>query len=246
MLDPRRHHRRRVGRQRRRPELLPQSGPGSGGDHRRCVHEHRRRRLLLQLRRVQRPVRTRCGHQVGESPVRHRIHGDGRDVDGGAARRRGGRSYLQGHRSASPAQVWAAINADTTKGVISECCGDPDKLLHVTPAATPPSAPSAPSAPRSLTARPANRSVTLRWAAPLSTGGAPIVDYRIQRSANGGRTWRTVTDGVSTARRTTVGGLTNGHRYYFRVAARNRVGCRTLVEGRCRPSRRRGRRRRDP
>jgi subtilisin family serine protease len=132
--------------------------------------------------------------------------------------------FLQGHRSANPAQVWAALNADTTKGVISECCGDPDKLLHVVPAWTPPSAPSAPSAPRSLTARPANRSVTLRWAAPLSNGGAPIVDYRIQRSANGGRTWRAVADGVSTVRRTTIRRLTNGRRYHFRVAAKNRIG----------------------
>jgi subtilisin family serine protease len=126
--------------------------------------------------------------------------------------------YLQNHRSASPAQVWSAINADTTRGAISVCCGDPDKLLFVS------SAPGALSAPRSLTARPGDRAVRLSWAAPWSNGGAPIIDYRIQRSADGRRTWTTVADGVSSARRATVGRLTNGHRYYFRVAARNRAG----------------------
>jgi hypothetical protein len=32
---------------------------------------------------------------------------------------------------ATPAEVWASIDAATTKGVLSECCGDPDKLLFV-------------------------------------------------------------------------------------------------------------------
>jgi subtilisin family serine protease len=129
--------------------------------------------------------------------------------------------FLQGHPSATPAQVWAGIDADTTRGVISVCCGDPDKLLHVT---STPQAPSAPSAPQSLTAHPGNRSVTLRWAAPLSSGGSRISDYRVQRSANGGRTWSTVADGVSSARYATVKWLTNGRRYHFRVAATNHTG----------------------
>ena len=53
------------------------------------------------------------------------------------------------------------------------------------------------------------------------------VDHRLPRPAVGGRR-ADLEDGrrigVSSARRATVGGLTNGHRYYFRVAARNRVG----------------------
>jgi predicted phage tail protein len=82
-----------------------------------------------------------------------------------------------------------------------------------------------PTAPRSLTATEGNRSATLTWLAPPSLiTGAPISDYIVQRSADGGRTWRTINDGVSTARAVTVGGLTNGHRYRFRVAAVNNVG----------------------
>ena len=80
------------------------------------------------------------------------------------------------------------------------------------------------TAPRSLTARSRDRAVKLSWLAPRSNGGAAISDYRVQRSANGGRTWRRVRDGVSTDRTVRVGGLTNGHRYRFRVAALNRVG----------------------
>ena len=46
---------------------------------------------------------------------------------------------LQTNPQATPAEVWAAIDAATTKGALSECCGDPDKLLHIyVPSATPP------------------------------------------------------------------------------------------------------------
>ena len=38
---------------------------------------------------------------------------------------------LQANPPATPAQVWASIDAASTKGVLSECCGDPDKLLYV-------------------------------------------------------------------------------------------------------------------
>jgi autotransporter family porin len=81
-----------------------------------------------------------------------------------------------------------------------------------------------PSAPRDLSARRGNGSVTLIWKVPTSNGGSAIVDYIVQRSPSGGSTWTTVPDGVSTARRTTVGGLTNGQRYDFRVAAVNAAG----------------------
>jgi Putative collagen-binding domain of a collagenase/Fibronectin type III domain/Protein of unknown function (DUF4038) len=81
-----------------------------------------------------------------------------------------------------------------------------------------------PTAPRSLTAHAGNGRARLRWSAPSSSGRAAINDYRVQRSADGGRTWIRVRDGVSTRRVTTVYGLTNGHRYRFRVAAVNRIG----------------------
>jgi Fibronectin type III domain len=81
-----------------------------------------------------------------------------------------------------------------------------------------------PSAPRHLTVTRARRAAKLSWLAPWSNGGAVITDYRVQRSANGGRTWRRVNDGVSIRRATTVNGLTSGHRYRFRVRAKNRAG----------------------
>ncbi len=81
-----------------------------------------------------------------------------------------------------------------------------------------------PGVPRSLTAESANHAVRLSWQAPRSNGGASIADYVIQRSSNGGGSWRTVADGASTSRNVTIGGLTNGTRYHFRVAAKNRVG----------------------
>jgi hypothetical protein len=83
----------------------------------------------------------------------------------------------------------------------------------------------APSAPRSLTALvtpsagAGSGRVRLWWQAPTSNGGAPIVDYVVQRSTNGSA-WTTVNDGTSTATFATATGLVNGRRYFFRVAAR--------------------------
>ena len=42
---------------------------------------------------------------------------------------------------ATPTQVWGALDAASTKGVLTECCGDPDKLLFVAPASIPPPPP---------------------------------------------------------------------------------------------------------
>jgi hypothetical protein len=45
---------------------------------------------------------------------------------------------LESAPASTPAEVWTTIEAASTKGVLSECCGDPDKLLFVPP---PPPAP---------------------------------------------------------------------------------------------------------
>ena len=66
-------------------------------------------------------------------------------------------------------------------------------------------------------------SVRLTWNTPASTGGVVISDYVIQSSTSGGP-WTTVEDGVSTATRFTIRGLTNGTGYRFRVAAENAIG----------------------
>jgi hypothetical protein len=81
-----------------------------------------------------------------------------------------------------------------------------------------------PAAPRQLVGTSAHRAVRLAWRAPSSNGGAVVRDYVVQRSTDGGGTWRTVRDGVRTRRATTVSGLKSRTRYVFRVAAVNRVG----------------------
>jgi titin len=83
-----------------------------------------------------------------------------------------------------------------------------------------------PTVPLSLAATPNNRSgqVKLTWFAPGSNGGFPITDYVIQSSTTGTSGWVTIADGVSTATSYIVTGLGNGHRYWFRVYARNSVG----------------------
>jgi subtilisin family serine protease len=55
---------------------------------------------------------------------------------------------LQSHPSASPSAVWAMMSAAATRGLLAECCGDPDVLLNVgqgvAPLPPPTSAPGPP------------------------------------------------------------------------------------------------------
>ena len=64
----------------------------------------------------------------------------------------------------------------------------------------------------------------MTWTAPVSTGGSNITDYLVQYSSNGGLTWTTFTDPVSTATSCTVTGLINGKNYVIKVVAKNAVG----------------------
>jgi hypothetical protein len=121
--------------------------------------------------------------------------------------------------AASTTEV-AATTAPTTTAPSTTVAPSPT----VAPSTTVPSTTTAPTVARSLTASAGNRAVRLTWLAPVSNGGAAISDYVVQRSGDGGRTWWTINDGVSTARAVTVSGLTNGNRYGFRVVALNRVG----------------------
>jgi hypothetical protein len=69
-----------------------------------------------------------------------------------------------------------------------------------------------------------NGQAELSWDAPLDDGGTPVTDYVVQYSNDGGSTWQTFADGVSTSTSATVTGLTNGTEYVFHVAAVNAVG----------------------
>jgi len=87
-----------------------------------------------------------------------------------------------------------------------------------TPAAT------VPGSPTSVVAVSGNAQLAVTWTAPASTGGSNITDYLVKYSSNGGSTWTTFTDPVSTATACTVTGLTNGTAYVIKVIAKNAVG----------------------
>jgi len=80
-----------------------------------------------------------------------------------------------------------------------------------------------PAAPTLLNAVAGPGKATLSWQAPASNG-SPILDYAIESSADGGATWIPFAHAASAATSATVGNLSNGGRYRFRVAAINSVG----------------------
>jgi len=90
--------------------------------------------------------------------------------------------------------------------------------------ATPRTVPDSPMFALAGFATAGNEQVAIEWTAPASNGGAPITDYVVQFSSNGGSTWTTFSRAASTATTATVTGLTNGTAYVFRVAAVNDAG----------------------
>jgi hypothetical protein len=81
---------------------------------------------------------------------------------------------------------------------------------------------TAATAPQSPVATPWNGSVTLTWTAPASDGGATIDMYDVQRSTTGTSGWMSIASPTSTSY--SAIGLTNGTKYYFRIAAHNSAG----------------------
>ena len=90
-------------------------------------------------------------------------------------------------------------------------------VLKPAPAAEPLAAPAA--APALLVATPANRSATVTWRPPAN-GGSPITTYTVTPYAGARRMKPITVSGTSAV----IGGLHNGIRYRFRVAARNVLG----------------------
>ena len=80
-----------------------------------------------------------------------------------------------------------------------------------------------PDAPTNLATAPLDNAVRLTWTAPANNGGAPITDYVIQYSADGGITWSTYSHIASTSTAVTIPFLTPTT-YTFRIAAVNAIG----------------------
>jgi fibronectin type 3 domain-containing protein len=86
----------------------------------------------------------------------------------------------------------------------------------------PPPDPTAPGVPLNVAAAAGSAKVTLTWAHPASDGGSAIMNYRIYRStATGQETELARIGNVTTFVDTN---LTNGTRYFYKVAAENAVG----------------------
>ncbi len=84
-----------------------------------------------------------------------------------------------------------------------------------------PLASALPSVPRHVTAAPGNGFANVHWAAPASSGSAPLTGY-VVTAYTGGHSVRSKTVGkVGTAR---IDGLKNARGYSFHVAARNAKG----------------------
>lgn len=84
---------------------------------------------------------------------------------------------------------------------------------------------TAPTAPRTVTSSNVTaKSLTVSWLLPSSNGGGAITDYKVEISSNGGTTWRTVTDGVSTNLAADISNLLKNRQYLFRVTAINGAG----------------------
>ena len=75
------------------------------------------------------------------------------------------------------------------------------------------------SAPLLMSTSATDSAVTLVWAAPLNSGGAPITGYAIEQSVTSG-VWTTAVGNTNSSVTTyQVTGLTNGTAYQFRVRA---------------------------
>ena len=91
---------------------------------------------------------------------------------------------------------------------------------------------AAPHAPGSLTFKPGNGTLTLRWQQPKYTGGGAITRYEYRHKSTGAfpSTWTRVADGpdadslAGNERSVTVSGLTNGTDYTFELRAVNSAG----------------------
>ena len=86
-----------------------------------------------------------------------------------------------------------------------------------------PTAPTLPGTPQTFTATPADKKVTLAWAAPASTGGVALTGYKVYKGTKStSLTLLTTVSGTTLSYVDTA--VTNGTTYYYKVSAVNSVG----------------------
>lgn len=90
-------------------------------------------------------------------------------------------------------------------------------LTSTVTAIDPPAAPDAPAA------TPGNAQVALTWGAPAN-GGSPITGYTVAYKLSSDSTWATTSPSPATQTSLTIGSLTNGSSYDFKVLATNVAG----------------------
>ncbi|MGI0018774.1 MAG: fibronectin type III domain-containing protein [Nitrosotalea sp.] len=85
---------------------------------------------------------------------------------------------------------------------------------------------STPSAPTDLSAKAMSHSkINLSWTAPVNNGNSAITGYKIERSTDGGSTWKTIaSDTGSTATAYSSTGLAPNTTYTYQVSAINAIG----------------------
>ncbi len=108
------------------------------------------------------------------------------------------------------------------RNAVNETTGLDDGIWSAPSAPVKPLAPA--GAPTNLVANGGNASATLAWTAPTFTGGAPLTDFLVEYSVDGGASWQTFAHPASTATTITVTGLANGVSHVFRVSGVTEYG----------------------
>ena len=121
--------------------------------------------------------------------------------------------------TSSPLTIYGLTNGTvysiTIRAVTDLANGTASEAVTVTPV-------TVASAPQAAAVSPGDNQVVVSWSAPADDGGSTVVSYTVQYRSSTATEWTVVT-GVS-ASPTTVGSLTDGLEYLFRVAAVNGPG----------------------
>lgn len=116
---------------------------------------------------------------------------------------------------ASPATIAAELVRNSTRDVISDPVGSPNRLLYLTPPSLLAGTPTGTSISRSD----GRKTISVRWSAPASTGGATITGYRVIRtgSADAAKKRVVVANLSAGATSHTFGSLVAGGSYAVRI-----------------------------